>query len=145
MAYTIAGLSNIVYAQHDSLQEAWVTPKQLGQELQVVRKMRKLSLQAAATPAGISAAYLQKLERGDVKEPSPRVLYGLSEALTVPYDRLMSLAGYVVPSADAQRSADTSVLGFALSSERLSEDESKALAEYLSWYRYDHERRRSED
>jgi transcriptional regulator with XRE-family HTH domain len=145
MAYTIAGVSTIVYKWYDSAQEVRVTPKQLGQELQVVRKMRKLSLQAAATPAGISAAYLQKLERGVVKEPSPRVLYGLSEALTVPYDRLMSLAGYVVPSADAERSANTSVLGFALSSERLSEDESKALAEYLSWYRYDREHRPNED
>jgi HTH-type transcriptional regulator, competence development regulator len=119
-----------------------MTPQQLGEQLQVVRKMRKLSLQAAAKPAGISAAYLQKLERGDVKEPSPRILYGLSEALEVPYDRLMSLAGYVVPGADGQRAADTNVLGFALSSERLSDDESTALAEYLSWYRYDRDRGR---
>jgi transcriptional regulator with XRE-family HTH domain len=120
-----------------------MSPKQLGEQLQVVRKMRKLSLQGAATPAGISPAYLQKLERGEVKEPSPKVLYGLSEALEVPYDRLMGLAGYVVPGADGQRSADTNVLGYALSSERLSEDESNALAEYLSWYRYDRDRRRS--
>ena len=119
-----------------------MTAEQLGQQLQVVRKMRKLSLQGAAQPAGISATYLQKLERGEVKEPSPRVLYGLSESLEVPYDRLMSLAGYVVPGADAQRAADTNVLGFALSTERLSEDESNALAEYLSWYRYDRDRRR---
>lgn len=119
-----------------------MSPEQLGEQLQVVRKMRSLSLAAAAKPAGISAAYLQKLERGDVKEPSPRVLYGLSQALDVPYDRLMELAGYVVPGADAARAADTNVLGFALSSERLSEDESKALAEYLAWYRYDRDRGR---
>jgi len=119
-----------------------MSPEQLGEQLQVVRKMRSLSLAAAAKPAGISAAYLQKLERGDVKEPSPRVLYGLSQALEVPYDRLMELAGYVVPGADAARAADTNVLGFALSSERLSEDESKALAEYLAWYRYDRDRGR---
>lgn len=119
-----------------------MSPEQLGEQLHVVRKMRHLSLAAAAKPAGISAAYLQKLERGDVKEPSPRVLYGLSQALEVPYDRLMELAGYVVPGADAARAADTNVLGFALSSERLSEDESKALAEYLAWYRYDRDRGR---
>jgi transcriptional regulator with XRE-family HTH domain len=105
-----------------------LSPGQLGEQLQVVRKMRSLSLAAAAKPAGISATYLQKLERGEVKEPSPRVLHGLSQALEVPYERLMELA------------ADTNVLGFALSSERLSEDESTALAEYLAWYRYDRDK-----
>lgn len=117
-----------------------MSPGQLGEQLQVVRKMRSLSLAAAAKPAGISATYLQKLERGEVKEPSPRVLHGLSQALEVPYERLMELAGYVVPGADAERTADTNVLGFALSSERLSEDESRALAEYLAWYRYDRDK-----
>ena len=53
----------------------------------------------------------------------------------------MRLAGYVVPSADRERAANTDVLGFALSSERLSEDESHALAEYLAWYRYEREKR----
>jgi transcriptional regulator with XRE-family HTH domain len=124
------------------MEGAGMSPEQLGEQLQVVRKMRKLSLAAAARPAGISAAYLQKLERGDVKEPSPKVLYGLSQSLRLPYERLMKLAGYVVPGADAERAADTNVAGFALSSERLSEDESKALAQYLAWYRYDRDRSR---
>ena len=115
----------------------------LGEQLQVVRKMRGLSLQAVAKPSEISAAYLQKLERGDVKEPSPHVLHRLAETLDLPYERLMKLAGYEVPRADAQRAADTDVLGFALSSERLSEDERTALAEYLAWYRYERDKRGS--
>ena len=36
---------------------------ELGEQLQVVRKMRKLSLQGVAGPAEISTTYLQKLER----------------------------------------------------------------------------------
>ena len=69
----------------------------LGQELRNARRISGLSLKAAAEPAGISATYLQKLETGEVKTPSPNVLHGLSETLNVPYAGLMELAGYVVP------------------------------------------------
>ena len=112
----------------------------LGEQLYSVRKLRGLSLQAVAGPSEISAAYLQKLERGDVKEPSPKVLYRLATTLNLPYERLMVLAGYEMPGGDAPRAAQTNVLGFALSSEKLSDDESKALAEYLAWYRHDRDR-----
>ena len=47
---------------------------QLGQELRDVRRALGLSLKAVAGPAGISATYLQKLEAGDVQNPSPNVL-----------------------------------------------------------------------
>ena len=46
----------------------------LGTELQKVRKMKGLSLSAVAKPAGISATYLQKLERNQVEEPSPMIV-----------------------------------------------------------------------
>ena len=39
-----------------------------------VRQLKGLSLSAAATPAGVSATYLQKLERDGVGSPSPRRL-----------------------------------------------------------------------
>ena len=107
----------------------------LGAQLHEVRKMRNLSLKAAAEPAGISPAYLQKLERDDVKRPSPHVLYALGDVLNVPYERLMELAGYVVPLADKKKVKPGSVLAYALSSEDISEEEAEALARYLSWYR----------
>ena len=97
--------------------------------------MRNLSLKRAAEPAGISAAYLQKLERDDVKQLSPHVLHALAEVLEIPYDKLMELAGYVVPAADKAKVKPGSVLAYALSSEQISEEEAEALARYLSWYR----------
>lgn len=111
----------------------------LAEQLRLVRKIRKLSLQSAASQAGISATYLQKLERGEVKEPSPRVLQGLSRSLDVPYKELLGLAGYLEPD-DTCEPADIALLEFALSSEPLTDDETKALAEYLAWYRYEHQR-----
>jgi HTH-type transcriptional regulator, competence development regulator len=107
----------------------------LGAQLQHVRKLRGLSLKAAAEPAKISAAYLQKLERGQVKSPSPNILYRLGMALDVPYATLMKAAGYIVPTGDKDRAAPSNVLSYALSSEKLSDDEADALALYLSWYR----------
>jgi HTH-type transcriptional regulator, competence development regulator len=109
----------------------------LGSQLQRVRKLRGLSLKAAAEPAGISAAYLQKLERGQVKSPSPNVLFRLGGVLDVPYSALMKAAGYVVPDGDKKRAASANVLSYALSSEDLTAEEATALASYLAFIRGD--------
>ena len=67
----------------------------LGKELGKARAARELSLEAAAGPAKISGAYLHKLEKGVVNNPSPRVLARLAVTLEIPYLRLMELAGYL--------------------------------------------------
>lgn len=107
----------------------------LGLRLREVREMKQMSLKAVAEPAGISATYLQKLERDEVKTPSPHVLHALAGVLNVPYSNLMELAGYVVPSSEEQ--VGGSLLAYALSSEELTDDEAEALARYLSWYRHE--------
>ena len=119
--------------------------KHLGATLFNVRQLRKRSLKSVADQAGISPAYLQKLERGEVKSPSPHILLALSEALDVPYDQLMELAGYLVPRSKSQDSTQpgVDVLAQALNSEELTEDELAALARFLAWYREDQERQRS--
>ena len=52
----------------------------LGGYLRITRTLVGLSLRKAAAKAGVSAAYLSQLEAGAVREPSPRVLYGLARA-----------------------------------------------------------------
>lgn len=69
----------------------------LGRELSSARLAAKRSLRDIAGEAAISAAYLQKLERGHVDEPSPKILRRLAAVLRVEYRRLMELAGYDVP------------------------------------------------
>ena len=61
--------------------------KKLGDELATARQRQE--------PANITATYLQKLERGVVQTPSPRVLARVAHALGIPYLRLMELAGYL--------------------------------------------------
>ena len=68
---------------------------ELGKALEARRKEREQSLAAVAGPANISATYLQKLERGRVTTPSPRVLRRLAGVLALPYLQLMELAGYL--------------------------------------------------
>ena len=107
-----------------------------GAVLKRAREVRELSAGDAARAAGISAAYLSKLESDAVKRPSPHVLHALSEALSLPYADLMRLSGYRVPG-DTDRDtapAPAETVGLALFSD-LTEDEREELLEYLAWYR----------
>jgi transcriptional regulator with XRE-family HTH domain len=103
-----------------------------GSVLRRAREVRQLSAVDAARAAGISAAYLSKLESDAVKRPSPHVLHQLSEALTVPYAELMRLCGYKVPNEPDQ--AVGASVGAALFAD-LTDDEREELLEYLAWYR----------
>ncbi len=69
----------------------------LGRAVREARTLQGLTLEAAAGEAGISTAYLHKLEGDRVESPSPRVLLRLARALSMPYRQLMQLAGYVMP------------------------------------------------
>lgn len=113
-----------------------MSAEELGARLRQVREMRGLSLKAASVIARISAAYLQKLEQGKVKEPSPNILFRLAGALDVPYEDLMELAGYVVPRSTKAGKASTNVLAQALKSSDLTDDEVEELARYLAWRRH---------
>jgi transcriptional regulator with XRE-family HTH domain len=104
----------------------------IGTILRQAREVRELTAVDAARAAGISGAYLSKLETDAVKRPSPHVLHRLSEALDVPYAELMRLSGYVVPGEpDAPL---TESVGAALFAD-LTVDEREELIEYLAWYR----------
>ncbi|MFC2170817.1 helix-turn-helix domain-containing protein [Calditrichota bacterium] len=110
----------------------------LGEDLKSLRLLRKLSLAAVAEPAKISAAYLQKLENGVVKNPSPRVLMRISQVLDCDYDRLMELSGYAVPygrgnSNSGSNGTKTTFLEAALRNENLSENEERAVLAFISY------------
>jgi transcriptional regulator with XRE-family HTH domain len=106
--------------------------RSIGAVLKRAREVRVLSAVEAARSAGISAAYLSKLENDAVKNPSPPVLHRLSEALAVPYAELMRLCGYQVPGESETSRADT--VDAALFGD-LTDDERDELLEYLAWYR----------
>ena len=104
----------------------------IGAVLRQAREVRGLSSGDAARAAGISPAYLNRLENDAVKKPSPHVLHSLSEALTVPYAEFLRLSGYRLP--DEPDASMTTTVSAALFGD-LSDDERAELLEYLAWYR----------
>ena len=107
--------------------------QELGEQLKTVRQLR-VCLSTVAAPAEISVAYLQKLEGGDVRQPSPNVLFRLGGTLDVPYGTLMELAGYVVPEGQGVL-AGTDSFERALNSADLSKEERKAVAAFIAHLR----------
>lgn len=105
----------------------------IGYALKTARDIKKWSLRKVANDADITPTYLKKLEDDDVKEPSPNILYRLSNALTIPYADLMRLVGYVVPNDKSDASLSSDPLAVALRSADLSEDELKHMMEYLAF------------
>jgi transcriptional regulator with XRE-family HTH domain len=104
----------------------------IGGVLRQAREVRQLSAGDVARAAGISAAYLNRLENDAVKKPSPHVLHELSETLNVPYNDLLRVSGYPLPHEPDRNPAQT--IGSALFAD-LTEDERDELVEYLAWYR----------
>src|SRR3954454_521898 len=107
-------------------------PASIGTVLRQAREVRELRAVDAAKAAGISAAYLSKLEGNSVKRPSPQVLHRLSEALDLAYADLMRLSGYHVPGPEEV--APVASVAAALFAD-LTPDEREELVEYLAWYR----------
>ena len=103
-----------------------------GTVIRQAREVRGLSLVDAARSAGISAAYLSKLENDGVKKPSPHVLNQLSEALAVPYAELMRLNGYRLQDEPGRTAG--AALGAALFAD-VTDEERDELVAYLAWFR----------
>jgi len=118
------GLHTIVYAES-------MLPE-LGTELRNARDQLGMSLQVVAETAKISAAYLQKLERGQVDTPSPHVLRRLGSSLGLPYMRLMGLAGYLDEAEVAEAgSREPSPSPHPLAGRKLTQEEWRAVGAFI--------------
>lgn len=106
--------------------------ERLGNTLRTARELKGKSLKAVAEPADISTAYLLKLEKGQVESPSPHILHRLATELEIDYLDLMRKAGYIVADQHAKSGG---ALAHALSGERLTDEEERAVATFLKMYR----------
>jgi transcriptional regulator with XRE-family HTH domain len=106
----------------------------LGQYLASIRSDRKLTLRQVeeATGKEVSNAYLSQIENDKIKQPSPNVLYRLSEIYAISYEQLMEMAGYITKSrADSARHGR--VATFA--EHHLSPAEESELLDFLQFIR----------
>lgn len=68
---------------------------ELGQRVRAAREERGLSYRDVRDETGLALSHLQRLERGQVSEPSPHVLRKLARALELPYEGLLHDVGYL--------------------------------------------------
>jgi HTH-type transcriptional regulator, competence development regulator len=109
------------------------------QALRLIRAIRDLPLKTAAVRAGVSPAYLQKLERGEIKSPSPHRLYRLARVYDFPYPKLMELAGYIYPDdldGESSTMSNTDRLAKTIVAAGLEPGETEWLARSLCEYRH---------
>lgn len=101
----------------------------LGEFIRSQRRLAELSQRELARLADLSDAYLSQLERG-LHEPSVRVLNGLSRALNIPPDRLLTFLR--MPGAAGEGDADggaarPSTEEAILADDRLTESQKQSL------------------
>lgn len=108
----------------------------LGALLADLRVAKGFSLRQVeeATSREVSNAYLSQLEKGKIRQPSPRVLQQLAAVYAVPYEALMEKAGYLLPAADGAASGRRKRLA-AFAIEDLTAEEEEELLEYLAFIR----------
>ena len=106
------------------------SPARLGEELRGLRRLSGQSLRTVGEAVGFSAAYLLKLENGEVQSPSPHALRALAGHFGVSYVALMDLAGYAT-SDEAGDVAPQGVLADAIASQPLTPEEQRAVAAFL--------------
>jgi transcriptional regulator with XRE-family HTH domain len=75
----------------------------IGEYIKKIREEKELSINQLALYSNVSAAHISRIERG-LREPSPEILKKISEALKVPYEELMKIAGYL--ESDTPNPAD---------------------------------------
>jgi HTH-type transcriptional regulator, competence development regulator len=112
----------------------------LAEELRRIRGIRSASLRQVEKATGISNAYLSQLEHGDATNPSPNILYKLAEFYNVPYESLMTAAGYLKTSERASGKRPSGIQA-ALMTADLTDEESKVVAEYIEFVRSQRKRR----
>lgn len=105
----------------------------LGEKLRQYRNLKGATLRDVYTGTGISNGYLNQLEQDKVKNPSPHILHKLAEFYNVPYERLLKLAGYILP---ARNNSTKKAAGVAYSQlGDLTEEEEEELLRYLEFIR----------
>ncbi|KJD52843.1 XRE family transcriptional regulator, partial [Bacillus amyloliquefaciens] len=66
-----------------------------GERLKELREQRSLSVNQLAMYAGVSAAVaISRIENGHRGVPKPATIRKLADALKMPYEQLMDIAGY---------------------------------------------------
>ena len=107
----------------------------LSERLKQLRKIRQMTLRDVEDKTGISNGYLNQLEQGKIKEPSPHILQKLAGVYGIRYEALLQLAGYLSLTSD-KKVHDKRAAGVAFSlTQDLTSEEEEELLKYLEFMR----------
>lgn len=108
----------------------------LGEYLASVRVDRGFSLREVekVTEKTVSNAYLSQIENGQIKKPSPNILYALAEVYKVSYEDLMERTGFVTPTKSRRAQLRHGRIA-TFAEHNLTEEEEAELIQYLQFMR----------
>lgn len=113
------------------------TPSEtLGRYIASIRKDRGMSLRAVEekTKKKVSNAYLSQIENGQIKQPSPNTLNALADLYDISLEKLMVMAGYIMPVQKRKSSERHGRVG-TFSEHNLTPEEEQELMRYLEFIR----------
>jgi len=117
----------------------------LGTYLWHQRQVLGWSLRQAEDKSNVSNAYINQIELGEIRKPSPGILLRLANAYGAPYQHLMELAGHIAvtesPSTKLRGALPTSTLPDL----QLTREEEKEVREFVSWIRMRDRKRQNEE
>jgi len=120
---------------NDSLvPETKIETMSFGQKLKACRRLSGLSMRETAKLSGISLSYISKLQRDEIKQPSIKVLEGLSKTLDISFEELASLVGYQITGMYLDENY-IGALKTIIEKRSLTPKESQELADYLVFIR----------
>ena|GEM_PF-5550504 len=80
--------------------------KNLGTFIKAARKRTAITIREAEKRSGVSNAYLNQIENGRIKRPSPDILGKIGALYDLPYDVLLHKAGYTLPDFETHEESD---------------------------------------
>jgi transcriptional regulator with XRE-family HTH domain len=104
----------------------------LGQYLAELRQGKALTFRDLEQKTGISNGYLNLLEHGRVKRPSPEVLFKLANFYGIPFSSLMAVAGYPTEETDRPGANRTNEIATALLKD-LTKDELTQVRNFIGY------------
>jgi len=106
----------------------------LGKKLRQLRIIKNATLRKVEKKTQVSNGYINQLENGRIKQPSPHILHKLAKFYSFSYNELMELAGYIVVSTNQDASRKIHGVAFNLSDD-LTKEEENELMNYLAFLR----------
>lgn len=104
----------------------------LGAYLWDTRQALGWSLREAQEASDVSNAYINQMETGKIRTPSPSILQKISIAYKAPYPHLMELAGHIGPASESpKRRGALPTSTFA--DVELSKDEEQEVRQFISF------------